>query len=307
MIRLGIFAKTFVRPAVEEVFDAVKAHGIECVQFNLTCAGLPTIPDQIDPGICDRIRAATVQRGIHMAAISGTFNMIDPNIQERRAGLGRLRTLIETCGRLGTSIVTICTGSRDRENMWRWHPDNASHEAWRDLLDSLSVALRFAQDANVILAFEPEFSNVVDSAAKARCLLDELSSPFLKVVIDPANLFHQGELPQMQRILAEAFELLGEHIVVAHAKDLSGDGDAGHEAAGTGVLDYDSYLSLLNAAAFDGPLILHSLSEAQAPFCIDFLKEKLAAQSQNGAGGLPNLDDSLTYSAPSLKQSGGVS
>jgi hypothetical protein len=64
---------------------------------------------------------------------------------------------------------------------------------------------------------------------------------------------------------------------------------------------------LLNAAAFDGPLILHSLSEAQAPFCIDFLKEKLAAQSQNGAGGLPNLDDSLTYSAPSLKQSGGVS
>jgi sugar phosphate isomerase/epimerase len=134
-----------------------------------------------------------------------------------------------------------------------------------------------------------------------------LSSPFLKVVIDPANLFHQGELPQMQRILAEAFELLGEHIVVAHAKDLSGDGDAGHEAAGTGVLDYDSYLSLLNAAAFDGPLILHSLSEAQAPFCIDFLKEKLAAQSQNGAGGLPNLDDSLTYSAPSLKQSGGVS
>jgi sugar phosphate isomerase/epimerase len=307
MIRLGIFAKTFVRPTIEEVFEAVKAHGIECVQFNLACAGLPTIPDQIDPGICDRIRTATVQRGIQMAAISGTFNMIDPNVQERRENLSRLRTLIVACGQIGTSIVTICTGSRDRENMWRWHPENASDEAWRELLDSLSVALRFAQDANVILAFEPEFSNVVDSAAKARRLLDELRSPFLKVVIDPANLFHQGELPQMQRILAEAFELLGEHIVVAHAKDLSGDGEAGHEVAGSGALDYDSYLSLLNAAAFDGPLILHGLSEAQAPFCIDFLKGKLAAQSQNGAARSPNLDDSLPHSVHSFKQYGGVS
>ncbi len=37
-MRLGIFAKTFTRPTVEEVFDAVRAHGLRCVQFNLSCA-----------------------------------------------------------------------------------------------------------------------------------------------------------------------------------------------------------------------------------------------------------------------------
>ena len=49
----------------------------------------------------------------------------------------------------------------------------------------------------------------------------------------------------MHDILGEAFDLLGPDIVLAHAKDLNRDGDAGDMAAGTGVLDYDFYLSQL--------------------------------------------------------------
>ena len=40
--------------------------------------------------------------------------------------------------------------------------------------------------------------NVVDSAQKARRLLDEVSADHLQVVIDGANLFHAGELPRMR-------------------------------------------------------------------------------------------------------------
>src|SRR5690349_23251315 len=50
-----------------------------------------------------------------------------------------------------------------------------------------------ARQANAVLAFEPEVSNVVDSARKARRLLDEIGSPHLKVTMDPANLFHAGD------------------------------------------------------------------------------------------------------------------
>ncbi len=137
----------------------------------------------------------------------------------------------------------------------------------------------------VTLGFEPEVNNVVDSAQKARRLLDEIGSPHLKVTMDAANLFHAGELPRMSEILDEAFALVGKDIVMAHAKDLTHDGDAGHEAAGTGKLDYYRYLSLLHAYGFKGPLLLHSLSEAQAPRCVAFLREKLArvaAASKSG-------------------------
>lgn len=292
-MRIGIFARTFARPTLEEVLDAVKAHGFDCVQFNLACAGLPSLPDRIDPRVCDDIQSRVAQRGINMAAISGTFNMIDPNPEKRRDGLRRLRTLVAACGRLGTSVVTICTGTRDPDDMWRRHPANDAPDAWRDLLGSLGEAVRFAEEAGVTLAFEPEVANVVDSAVKARRLLDEVQSPHLKVVIDPANLFHRGELPRMQSILDEAFELLGQDIVIAHAKDLSRDGEAGHEAAGTGVLDYDCYLALLKAAGFEGPLILHSLTEAQVPWCGDFLRKRLAALLPESGGSAVALRGTL--------------
>ena len=55
-----------------------------------------------------------------------------------------------------------------------------------------------ASSYGLTLAIEPEVDNVVDSAVKARRLLDEMASPHLKVVIDPANLFHAGELPRMR-------------------------------------------------------------------------------------------------------------
>jgi sugar phosphate isomerase/epimerase len=138
-------------------------------------------------------------------------------------------------------------------------------------------AAQIAEEYRITLAFEPEVANVVDSAPKARCLLDEIGSPYLKVVMDGANIFHAGELPRMQQILDEAFALLGEDIAIAHAKDLDRDGEAGHLAAGKGVLDYGHYLSLLNNLGFDVPLILHGLSERQVPECVAFLREKMQA------------------------------
>ncbi|MBI4585580.1 MAG: sugar phosphate isomerase/epimerase, partial [Planctomycetes bacterium] len=249
-MRIGIMAKTFARPSLEEVLEAVKARGLDAVQFNMTCAGLPPIPDQIDGSLSDRIRRELERRGIAMAAVSGTFNMIHPDEAKRREGLRRLEALAAACGRLGTSIITLCTGTRDPEDMWRRQPENDAPEAWEDLLRSMRSAVEIAARHRVTLAFEPEVSNVVDSALKARRLLDQIGSERLKVVMDAANLFHAGELPRMRAVLDEAFDLLGRDIALAHAKDLSRDGEAGHEAAGTGLLDYDHYVAKLREASF---------------------------------------------------------
>src|SRR5258706_15558975 len=95
--------------------------------------------------------------------------------------------------------------------------------------------------------------------------------------MDGPNIIHAGELPHMRAILEEAFDLLGPDIVLAHAKDLAHDGDAGNLAAGTGLLDYPLYLSLLQRAGFTGPLILHGLTEAQACDAVAFLRSALSA------------------------------
>ena len=273
-MKIGIFAKTFVRPMLSETLDAVAGHGIRTVQFNLACAGMPSMPERLEPELAATIRLELAARNLDMAAVSGTFNMIHPDPEQRRAGLRRLRVLAAACRELGTSVITLSTGTRDPDDMWRRHPDNGTPEAWRDLSAAMLEAVEIADEHDVTLAFEPEVTNVVDSAAKGRRLLDEVGSPRLKVVMDGANLFHAGDLPRMREVLEEAFALLGRDVVLAHAKDLSRDGDAGHEAAGRGQLDYDLYLSLLRRAGYGGPLILHGLTEAQVGSSVAFLRAK---------------------------------
>ncbi|HUT88303.1 MAG TPA: sugar phosphate isomerase/epimerase family protein [Thermoguttaceae bacterium] len=262
--------------------DAVKACGLDCVQLSMSCAGLPMMPDEIPPELVTRIRRETDARGITIASLEGTFNMSHPDAEHRRAGLRRLRVLAEVCQPLGTSKIHLCTGTRDPGHMWRRHADNDSPEAWRDMVSCVREATDIARQADVILAFEPEVNNVVDSPKRARRLMDEIGSPHLKVTMDAANIFHAGELARMSEVLDQAFALIGKDIVLAHAKDLSRDGDAGHEAAGHGKLDYDRYLSLLHACGFRGPLLLHGLSEAQVPGCVAFLRDKLARLATAG-------------------------
>lgn len=275
--QIGILlATTYTTGTLEARLDEAKAHGLGCAQMSLACAGLPDMPDEMPAGLAERFRREAAARGIRIASLQGTFNMCHPDPEQRRVGLRRLRVLAESCAAMGTSTIHICTGTRNPDSMWRRHPDNQTPEAWRDMAACVREATDIARQAKVVLAFEPEVNNVVDSAKRARRLLDEIGSPHLKLTIDPANIFHTGELPRMKEMLEEMFTLVGKDIALAHAKDLDHDGDAGHKAAGEGVLDYGLYLRLLRANRFSGALLLHGLSRAQVPGCVAFLKGKMA-------------------------------
>jgi sugar phosphate isomerase/epimerase len=275
VISLGIFAKTFPRPTLEENLDAIRNHGLGVVQYNLACAGLPSLPERIEPRLAHQIGAAAASRRITLAAVSGTFNMIDPSRERRDAGMRRLGQLAGACALLGTRIITLCTGTRDPDDLWRGHPANGRPDAWADLLKAMEQALAIAEEHDLWLAVEPETANVVDSPARARRLLDELGSPRLKIIIDPANLFHVEDLPHQRPILDAAFDLLGPDIVLAHAKDVRVvAGTVHHVAAGTGVLDYAHYLTLLRQVPV--PLIVHGLAEAEVGRALAFLRGALA-------------------------------
>jgi sugar phosphate isomerase/epimerase len=272
-MQLGIFARTFARPTLAELFDAVVAHELHCVQFNMACVGLPSLPDQIEDNVITRISMEAASRKINITAVSGTYNMIHPDPMQRQAGLQRLHVLASVCKRMGTSVVTLCTGTRDQENMWRWHPENTSPQAWEDLLSAMDAALHIAEEEDIILAFEPERANVINTAARGRALLDAMQSQHLKVIMDPANLIVSGNKQHMHYVLDEAFELLGENIVLAHAKDIGPDNT--FRAAGSGILDYDYYLHHLKAVTVEVPLIIHGLTEEQVDAVVRFLQEKL--------------------------------
>jgi sugar phosphate isomerase/epimerase len=199
--------------------------------------------------------------------------MIHPDPAAREAGHRKLAILAESCAAMSTGLITLCTGTRDPLDQWKEHPDNNSPEAWRDLIEAMETAIGIADRYGVELGIEPELANVVNSAAKARRLIDELQSPRLSIVFDPANLF-EVETPEEQRtIVSSAIDLLADRITMAHAKDRARDGS--FATAGKGVLDYRHYLRKLEAVGFKGSLITHGLSANEAPGVAAFLKQRL--------------------------------
>lgn len=264
-VKLGIFAKTFVRPTLGEVLDAVLQHGMTHVQFNLVSASLASIPSDLSEAQCDAIRHEFDLRGISNAVLSATFNIIHPDDAVREKGFRGFTLLARSAQRLGAETLSISTGTRDRQDMWRKHPDNDSLDAWRDMLAAMSRIAAIAEEHRVTVAFEPEQANVVDSAKKARTLLDTLQSKRVKVLIDAANLLNIGNLAQQDRVLKEAFDLLGADIFLAHAKEFSADGRLGGVALGRGVVDFPLYVSLCKSAGYQGPLIMHGFPEEAVP------------------------------------------
>ena len=258
-MELGIFETVFARPTLEETLDAIAAAGFTTIQWDYATAGIGSMPTAIPTSLPDDIRRATDERGITIAAVGGTYNMIHPDPDTRAAGLASLRAIAASAATLGTDIITLSTGTRDAANMWRRHPDNDTPEAWADLIAALTEALAIADEHDVVLAFEPEPANVAKNARKARELLDQMGHSRLRICFDAANIAASDLDRDPGVVIDEAFALLGEEIVIAHGKDITKEGT--FCPAGTGIVPWPHVVRGFTEVGYTGPLILHSLSE----------------------------------------------
>jgi sugar phosphate isomerase/epimerase/pimeloyl-ACP methyl ester carboxylesterase len=260
---IGIFARTFPGTEPGAVLAAARDAGYDCVQLNLSSAGLPAMPDAVPPEVEGRVVAAARTASVAITALSGTYNMIHPDPAERVRGLRRLGVVLRTAARIGAPMVTLCTGTRDPDDMWRAHPDNGTDEVWRDLIEAMTAAAGLAEAAGVDLGVEPETANVVGSAGAARRLVDEVRSPRVRVVLDPANLAEHADRAASRDLVAGAVDLLADRISLVHAKDRRADGSVA--APGGGVVDFADLAARLSAIGYTGPVVAHGFGPEEAP------------------------------------------
>lgn len=269
-MKIGIFAKTFSGSDPDLVLGQCRTAGFEGVQYNMACSGLASMPDEIPVEAAEAVARASSVTGQAVFAVSGTYNMIHPDPAVRRDGERRLSVIAGACKAMGAPLVTLCTGTRDVADQWRHHPDNGTPEAWRDLLASMEIAVRIAEENGIRLGIEPETANVVNSAAAAHRLLMEMKSQAIGVVLDPANLLEHGDAGDWRAVVEGAVDLLSPYLVMAHAKDRARDGSVA--APGKGNIDFQHFLSRLLSAGFDGPLVAHGFGAAEAAGVSAFLK-----------------------------------
>lgn len=273
--QLGIFARTFVRDSPAAVAKAVADAGFDLVQLNLNSFGLPTIPDQdvllsTDFGA---VRDAFTEQGIAIWGVSVTYNTIHPDAGLRRRLTEDACRLIARVPELGARFATLCTGTRDGDNMWRTHPANGDSAARRDLRATIDRLLEAAIAAGVRLGIEPEPANVIHDARAAASLLHEFGpdAEHVAIVLDPANLIDAATAPSQRAVLGEAFETLGASIVCLQAKDVVA---SGFVAAGTGLLDYDLIFELRSELPRAVPVVVQDVAEHDARRVRDMLTDQ---------------------------------
>src|SRR5882724_8502362 len=89
VLELGIFAKTFRRSSIDEVFDAIADLGLTCTQWNWACVpGFPSLPENVNVETTRAVARAAIRSGVRICAVSTTFNLIQPAALE--TGLSRL-------------------------------------------------------------------------------------------------------------------------------------------------------------------------------------------------------------------------
>lgn len=278
-MQLGMYSAEIVRPTADELFGAIRGYGFTQVQLDLASVCGEQMPHDISQELLDEVAASRKRHRVDVVAVNGTFNMIHPDPEVRREGTARLAVVARACRALGCRLLTLCTGTRSREGMWRWHEDNDKGDAWADLLETMEPAVGIAEANGLYLGVECEASNTVSSAEKARRLLDEMCSPRIKIIMDAANLFQHGEArpENVRRIIGNAFELLGGEIVLAHGKDILAGPALSFTSAGRGIVDFDYFLELLHTNGYRGGMILHGMkSEEEFPASVEFMRAKIA-------------------------------
>lgn len=259
--RLGIFARTFRRDTPAEVADAVTGAGYALAHWNFAAIGRSTLAADVEEAQFTAVRTAFDSAGLGIPSVSGTFNMIHPDADLRRRQTEQAVRLVGLAPELGARVVTLCTGTRDPENMWRAHSGNTDSSAWSDLRQSLDPLLDAAGEAGIRLGVEPELANVVRDARTARRLLDEvaLDAP-IGIILDPANLLTPDTVDQQDIILGEAIDLLAGRVIGVQAKDVVA---SGYAAPGSGLMNYPAVFAQLDRLG-PVPVIVQDASEEDA-------------------------------------------
>ena len=269
---LGAFARIFPVDSVEELARRFRAHSLTQVQLNLSTLGLPTIPTaaELPTTEMERIANTLTSSGLALWGVSATYNTAHPDAARREEQTAAAATFIGRLGKTGVSAATLCSGSRNPDDMWGFDEDTASESAWRDFRISLDALLTAAESVNVCLAIEPEPANTVLDVDRALRLERELGPDADRIgfILDPANLVSTAPLAAHTAILERAFGELGARTICVHAKDAVPWADT---LDGRGVVDYALVAELYRGLPASVPFIIQDATEQQVDDVIGYL------------------------------------
>ena len=269
-MRIGLCSSDFKTPMkcddlfkkmAELKFTVTQVGLASVLETNFVPTGNIEIPWKVEDDVIRMLMNASEKYGIEIISLNGTCNMAHPDKAIRDEAVQRFEGFAKSARAMGATYASLCSGTRDTTDLWKYNENNDSAEAWADMFDTMKRITEIAERNNLILGIETEAANVINTPERARKLMDDVGSPNLKMIIDCANLFHAGKAHKanVHTTLKHAFEWFGKDIVMAHGKDISDSEGIDYCPTGEGIIDYAYFMQLLKDYNYKGDMLLHSI------------------------------------------------
>ncbi|WP_105565808.1 sugar phosphate isomerase/epimerase family protein [Microbacterium halophytorum] len=302
MIQVGIFSGYFPYD-LETTATKIRDLGFNTVQLDLHFKDIDLSDGQLTAEKGKRVRDVFRDHDLPICAISAYTNMIHPDEDVRKKNVERVKEILRHAREFGTPYVITETGTMNPESEWAGHPDNRSEAAYDLARETLADFAQTAWDHGATFLMETYVNNVIGSVREAARAFHDVNHPGLELLMDPTNFFEVHNIGDQKGTLDEMFDVLGDRVRVAHAKDVKlagadksekhadiGDDDAlaSHTfrgvgeielpAAGLGSMDYDHYVTRLAERSPNVPLIIEHLDESDVPRAKKFIDDVLKRQ-----------------------------
>ncbi len=295
MISVGIFNGYYPYTLAESI-SRIKKDGFSCVQLDLAFKDMDVSPDNLTREKAHKIRDAFRDANLPIVCISGYTNIIHPDPRKREQNIASLKNLLRFARDLGSPYVISETGTYNTESDWVWDPKNGTEEAYEEITKQLEDLAKFAYDNGSVFLVENYVNNVIGSVDLLARLFADVNHPGLGLLMDPTNYFTDHNIHHIDDEINRIFNVLGDRIKIAHAKDCKpaedtsekhaaidaveshtfrGAGAVELPAPGLGNLNYDLYLSRLSKLHPNIPIIIEHLDETDIPRAKKFLDDKL--------------------------------
>ena len=197
---------------------------------------------------CAAIAGAYRSAGVTIHSIGVYTNLIHPDEAERKANLDYFEAMMKIGAAMGVRVFITEAGHYHSEEPAPRVAHHFQEEVWKQMVATGKELAKRADANNATVLVEPFFRGFLASAKRTRLFLEEVGSPRIRALLDPANLLEINDLEEM-------FDQLEPWIDCLHAKDRKLHVDRG-VAAGQGDLDYPKFVSLAAERTPKAPLIL---------------------------------------------------
>ncbi len=197
---------------------------------------------------CEAIGRAYRSAGITIHSMGVYTNLIHGDAAERQACLTYFENMMKVGSDIGVRAFITEAGHWEPEKLTPGIPYHFREAVWKQMLATIKQLAEMAERHDATVLMEPFFGGFFASAKRTRMFLQEVNSPRIRALLDPANLLEVDEIEEM-------FDELTPWIDCIHAKDRKLHVDQG-VAAGQGDLDYRKFVSLAAKRTPKAPLIL---------------------------------------------------